>query len=51
MNVSTRSSSVTAGGRVRGCTALVGIVSHYALLCIIGGNGGLFVREVWVPFL
>ena len=35
-----KSLTVTAGGRVRGCTGLVGIVVHYTLLYISGGIWG-----------
>ena len=38
VNVSGRSLTVTTGDKVRGCSGLIGIVVHYTLLYIIGGN-------------
>ena len=41
VNVSTRSLTMIAGGRVRGCVGLVGIVVHYTFLYIMVEIGGL----------
>ena len=46
MNVSTRSLTVIAGVRVRGCSGLVGIAVHYTLLYIIVEIEGLSIIVV-----